>query len=101
MDGVIPGNMKDGSFIVRGKGNPDSLYSSSHGAGRVMGRKEAGKKLSLHQFKESMEGITARVTGGTLDEAPMAYKNIFEVMKQQKDLVDVIHHIKPIINIKG
>lgn len=101
MMGVIPGNMRDGSFIVRGKGNPDSLWSSSHGAGRVMGRNEAKRKLDMTSFEESMQGITARVERSTLDESPRAYKDIFQVMEQQKDLVEVIAHVKPVINIKG
>lgn len=101
MYGVIPGNMKDGSFIVRGKGNPKSLYSSSHGAGRVLSRKDAKVQLNLDDFVKSMDGVTAKVNHSTLDESPSAYKNIFEVMDLQKDLVEVIHHVKPIINIKA
>lgn len=101
MLGVVPGNMRDGSFIVRGRGNADSLCSSSHGAGRVMGRAEAKRRLDLGIFKEQMEGITANVTDATLDESPRAYKDIFEVMAQQKELVEVLYHVKPIINIKG
>lgn len=101
MLGVIPGNMRDGSFIVSGKGNPESLYSSSHGAGRVLGRKAAKETLEMSDFVETMEGITALVEEKTLDESPFAYKNIFDVMELQKDLVDTIAHIKPIINIKG
>lgn len=101
MMGVIPGNMRDGSFIVRGKGNPDSLYSSSHGAGRVLGRKQAKRKLCVTDFKQTMKGVTAKVGTSTLDESPMAYKDIFEVMRLQADLVDVVQHVKPIINIKG
>lgn len=103
MDGVIPGNMRDGSFIVRGKGNPDALCSSSHGAGRVMGRTAAKERLDLATFRKEMEdrGIKARVGAETLDESAGAYKDIFEVMAMQRDLVDVVHHVKPIINIKG
>jgi len=101
MMGVIPANMRDGSFIVKGKGNPDSLWSSSHGAGRVMSRKQAKELVNLEDFKAEMEGVVARVEKSTLDESPFAYKDIFEVMEQQKDLVEVIHHLKPIINIKG
>jgi tRNA-splicing ligase RtcB len=101
MLGVIPGNMKDGSFIVRGKGNPDSLYSSSHGAGRVMGRKQATRELNLADFKETMKGVTALVTNDTLDESPSAYKDIHEVMRLQSELVDVVAHVRPLINIKG
>jgi tRNA-splicing ligase RtcB len=101
MAGVIPGNMRDGSFIVEGKGNPESLYSSSHGAGRVLGRRAAKETLTMEDFKKSMKGIKAKVGTDTIDESPGAYKNIFDVMEQQKDLVEVMHHVKPIINIKG
>jgi tRNA-splicing ligase RtcB len=101
MMGVIPGNMRDGSFIVRGLGNPDSLYSSSHGAGRVLGRKQAKRELDTEVFKGQMLGIMAKVGDSTLDESPSAYKNIFDVMDLQKDLVEVVCHIKPLINIKG
>lgn len=101
MLGVIPGNMRDGSFIVKGKGNIDSLCSSSHGAGRVLGRKKAKETLNLDDFKDAMVGIVSNVNNGTLDESPMAYKNIFDVMRLQEDLVEVIDYIKPILNVKG
>ena len=101
MMGVIPGNMRDGSFIIRGKGNPDSLYSSSHGAGRVLGRRKAKQTLDVGEFEQSMEGIVAKVGDSTLDESPFAYKNIYDVMKLQEDLVEVVTHITPLINIKG
>lgn len=101
MMGVIPGNMRDGSFIVRGKGNPDSLWSSSHGAGRVLGRKEAKRTLILDEFVQEMKNIVSMATGETLDESPLAYKNINEVMDQQKDLVEIVTKVTPIINIKG
>ena len=101
MLGVIPGNMRDGSFIVRGKGNPDSLCSSSHGAGRVLSRSKAKETLNMDDFKATMTGIQAKVVNGTLDESPMAYKDIFSVMAMQQDLVDVLYHVKPLINIKG
>lgn len=101
MFGVIPGNMRDGSFIVVGKGNDESLCSSSHGAGRVLGRKEASKVLDVSEFEATMSGVVAKVGTETLDESPFAYKDIFDVMKQQESLVEVVNHIKPIINIKG
>lgn len=101
MMGVIPGNMRDGSFIVRGKGNKDGLWSSSHGAGRVLGRKAAKEKLSVDEFRTTMKGIVSRTNKDTLDESPMAYKDIFEVMEMQEDLVETICHIKPILNVKG
>ena len=101
MLGVIPGNMRDGSFIVRGKGNPDSLWSSSHGAGRVMSRKEAKNSLTVSDFKKQMDGIVCRVDAETLDESPGAYKDIFEVMRLQQDLIETLHHTKTMINIKA
>lgn len=101
MAGVIPGNMRDGSLIVAGKGNPDALWSSSHGAGRALGRKQAKRQITLKSFSDSMYGIVARVNPGTLDEAPAAYKNLERVMALQQDLVTVQHRIKPLINIKG
>lgn len=101
MMGVIPGNMKDGSFIVKGKGNPDSLYSSSHGAGRILSRKKAKLTLDMEDFKAVMKDIKAKVKMDTLDESPMAYKNIFDVMNQQNDLVDIECLVQPIINVKG
>ena len=99
--GVIPGNMVDGSFIVKGKGSAESLNSSSHGAGRVLSRKKAKESLSLEDFKEATEHLVANHSDGNLDEAPLAYKDIFEVMENQKDLVEVIDRVIPIINIKG
>jgi tRNA-splicing ligase RtcB len=101
MMGVIPGNMRDGSFIVRGKGNPEALWSSSHGAGRVLGRKEAKRTLNMDSFTETMSGVVALVTGETLDESPFAYKSIFDVMRQQGDMVETVAHVRPILNIKG
>ena len=101
MMGVIPGNMRDGSFIVKGKGNVDALNSSSHGAGRVLSRRKAKEQLNVDDFESTMKGIAARVGRSTLDESPMAYKSIFEVMTLQKDLVETIAHIKPILNVKG
>lgn len=101
MMGVIPANMRDGAFIVKGKGNLDSLNSSSHGAGRVMSRGEARRGIDINDFTEAMVGVIAKVDTSTIDEAPMAYKDINMVMQNQEDLVDVIHHVKPLINIKG
>src|SRR5574343_345643 len=101
MMGVVPGNMRDGSFIVRGKGNQDSLCSSSHGAGRVLGRKEAARTLNIVDFVDTMSEVTALVTKDTLDESPAAYKDIFEVMRLQSDLVETIARVVPIINITG
>lgn len=104
MYGVIPANMRDGVFIVRGKGNDASLSSSSHGAGRVLSRSKAKKTISLEQFQDMMghinpEGFT--IDEKRIDESPAAYKDIHEVMANQSDLIDVIDHIKPIVNVKG
>lgn len=101
MMGVIPGNMKDGSFIVEGKGNSESMCSSSHGAGRIMGRKEAQRKLSYTKLEKMMKNVVTNLNWSMLDESPSAYKNIFEVMRNQKDLVTVIDRIIPVLNIKG
>ena len=99
--GVIPGNMRDGSFLVVGLGNSKFLNSSSHGAGRSLSRKEAKEKISMESFEKSMKGIKGTISIRTLDEAPMAYKNINEVMDAQKKSVKIIKHILPIINWKG
>lgn len=100
MRGVIPANMRDGSFVVIGKGCSASLNSSSHGAGRVMSRKKAKTMISIEEFEASMKGITGTVDENTLDESPFAYKDIFEVMRLQEELVEVEEHIKVIINVK-
>lgn len=99
--GVIPGNMRDGSYIVIGKGNKDSLFSSSHGAGRAYSRKKAKEMLTLEGFKERMQGIKAKVCQGTLDESPAAYKEFANVMDLQKDLIRTLTYVKPILNVKG
>ncbi|CCM10327.1 RNA-splicing ligase RtcB [Cardinium endosymbiont cEper1 of Encarsia pergandiella] len=99
--GVIPANMKDGCFLVEGLGNDDFLSSSSHGAGRIMSRKQAQKHVKLDQFKEAMQGIIAPIMTKTIDESPFAYKNITEVMELQKNSVKILQHLKPIINWKG
>lgn len=99
--GVIPANMKDGSFLVRGLGNEDFLNSSSHGAGRKLSRLQAKSLGDLGEFASLMEGVVANVDFERLDESPFAYKDIFEVMELQKGSVEVLKHIKPIINWKG
>jgi len=99
--GVIPGNMRDGSVLVEGKGNKDFLYSSSHGAGRLMSRRDAVQNISLEQFKYSMSDIVATVSEATLNEAPQAYKSLSLVMQAQKKSVKIVKEIKPIINWKG
>ena len=99
--GVIPANMKDGSFLVEGLGNPKFLMSSSHGAGRVLSRTQARKEIKINEFKKDMTNITCQISKSLLDEAPKAYKNIYDVMEKQKESVKILTQIKPIINIKG
>jgi len=103
MLGVIPGNMRDGSYIVKGLGNEDGLWSSSHGAGRKMSRRQAKKKLDINRFREQMQDIVGDVSKSTLDEAPDAYKNIDEIVQIQVDagIIDVIHYLKSVLNVKG
>ncbi len=88
--GVIPGSMTAPGFIVRGKGNPDSLQSASHGAGRQMSRRKAIESISKKEFKKHLEKHQVDLIGGDLDEAPFAYKDIHHVMKNQEDLVDIV-----------
>lgn len=99
--GVIPANMRDGCFLVEGLGNKEFLESSSHGAGRIMSRLEAKKQITMSDFKTSMIGIIGTINEKTIDEAPDAYKNIYDVMEMQKKSVKIIQHLKPIINWKG
>jgi tRNA-splicing ligase RtcB len=93
--------MRDGSFLVVGLGNSKFLNSSSHGAGRALSRKEAREKVSMKDFENSMKGIKGTISVKTLDESPMAYKDIHKVMEAQKKSVKIIKHILPIINWKG
>lgn len=99
---LIPINMRDGSLICTGKGNPEWNFSAPHGAGRLMSRKQAFESLSLDEYKEEMEGIfTTCVGNATLDEAPMAYKNIDEIIEQIEPTAEIIERIKPVYNFKA
>ncbi|MBQ7873983.1 MAG: RtcB family protein [Oscillospiraceae bacterium] len=99
---LIPINMRDGSLVCIGKGNPDWNFSAPHGAGRLMSRSEAFKSLSLDDYKKEMEGIfTTCVGNATLDEAPMAYKNIDEIIEQIEPTAKIIERIKPVYNFKA
>ncbi len=99
---LIPINMKDGSIIAVGKGNPEWNYSAPHGAGRVMSRAMAKNTLSLEAYKDSMEGIyTTSVNEGTIDEAPMAYKSLDDIMDAVQDAVDIVTVIRPVYNFKA
>ncbi len=99
--GIIPGSMGTASYIVMGKGNVDSFCSCSHGAGRVLARGKAKKTLSMAEFEKRMAGIAAPVDAKHLDESPMAYKDIDQVMKDQSDLVTIVHRLEPIAVVKG
>lgn len=102
--GIIPGSQGTKSYIVRGKGNPESFMSCSHGAGRKMGRKEAQRKLNLEDEKRVLDfqGIVHSIRNiSDLDEASGAYKDIVEVMENQKDLVDIVCELSPLGVIKG
>lgn len=99
---LIPMNMKDGSLICIGKGNPDWLCSAPHGAGRIMSRKQAMENLKLEDFQNSMEGIyTTSVCEETIDEAPMVYKPYEQIMKDIEPAVEILKVIKPIYNFKA
>ena len=99
---IIPMNMKDGCIIGIGKGNEDWNYSAPHGAGRTMSRNIARAKLSMEEYKNSMEGIyTTSVNEYTIDEAPMAYKPTEEIIEHIKDTVEITKIIKPIYNFKA
>lgn len=99
---IIPINMRDGSIIAIGKGNPDWNYSAPHGAGRVMSRRQARKELSLQEFKSTMDDVyTTCISKSTLDEAPMAYKPIEEIINYIHPTVDIVETIKPIYNYKA
>jgi tRNA-splicing ligase RtcB len=99
--GIIPGSMGARSFIVRGKGNPESFNSCSHGAGRSMSRTEAKKKFSVADHAAATAGIECRKDEDVIDETPMAYKPIMEVMAAQSDLVEILHTLRQIVCVKG
>lgn len=99
---IIPINMRDGSIIGIGKGNPDWNYSAPHGAGRIMSRSKAKELVSLEEFEKSMNGVwTTSVCQSTIDESPMAYKPIEEIVENIKDTVTIERIIKPVYNFKA
>ena len=99
---IVPINMRDGSIIAIGKGNEKWLNSAPHGAGRVMSRRQAKENISMTDYKASMEGInTFTVNAATLDEAPMAYRDITEIIEATKDTMEIVEIVKPIFNFKG
>ena len=99
---LIPINMRDGSVIAVGKGNPEWNYSAPHGAGRIMSRGKAKETLSLEEYRASMEGIyTTSVNESTLDEAPMVYKSLDDILDVINETVDIVDIIKPVYNFKA
>lgn len=99
---LIPINMRDGCIIGVGKGNEDWNYSAPHGAGRIMSRNKARESISMESFRESMNGIyTTSVCESTIDESPMAYKPMDEIIENIKDTVDISEIIKPVYNFKA
>jgi tRNA-splicing ligase RtcB len=99
--GIIPGSMGARSYIVRGKGNPDSFHSCSHGAGRMMSRTEARKRFTVEDHVKAVAGVECRTDVDVLDETPACYKPIDAVMAAQRDLVDPIHTLKQVLCVKG
>lgn len=99
---IIPMNMRDGSLICVGKGNPDWNYSAPHGAGRLMTRADAKNSISMKDYKEAMKGIfTSCVSSATIDESPMAYKPMEEIIANVQDTVSIEKIIKPVYNFKA
>jgi len=99
--GIIPGSMGARSYIVRGKGNPESFHSCSHGACRAMSRNEAKRRFTLADHERMTEGVECRKDADVIDETPAAYKSIDAVMAAQADLVEIVHTLKQVVCVKG
>lgn len=99
--GIIPGSMGAKSFIVRGLGNEDALSSASHGAGRQLSRGAAKRKYNLADLVEQTKGVECRKDADVIDEIPGAYKDIEQVMRNQNDLVEIVHELKQVLCVKG
>ena len=99
--GIIPGSMGTKSYIVRGLGNPESYESASHGAGRRMSRGAAKRHFNLDDLAAQTSGVESRKDAGVLDEIPGAYKDIDQVMENQKDLVEIVHELRQVLCVKG
>lgn len=99
---LIPINMRDGSVLARGKGNPEWNYSAPHGAGRILSRSKAKESLSLDEYRASMKGVyTTSVSEGTLDESPMAYKSLNDIIDVIAESVEIVEVMKPVYNFKA
>ena len=99
--GIIPGSMGARSYIVRGKGNPESFSSCSHGAGRAMSRNEAKRRFTVEDHMRMTEGVECRKDEDVIDETPAAYKSIDAVMAAQADLVEIVHTLRQVVCVKG
>ena len=99
--GIVPGSMGAKSYIVRGKGNPESFHSSAHGAGRRMSRTAAEKAFTTQDLAHQTEGVICRKDKGVVDEIPGAYKDIDQVMDNQSDLTEILHALKQVVCVKG
>ena len=100
--GIIPGSMKTGVYVTEGLGNPHYLNSASHGAGRKMSRTKAKEAVTMKRFREQMQGIVAKIDHSTKDEAPDAYKNLHNIIKEQEGIViKSVDYAEPLINVKG
>ena len=99
---LIPINMRDGSILAIGKGNPDWNYSAPHGAGRLFSRSDAKELINLEEYRQAMEGIyTTSVNESTLDESPMAYKSIDDILETIEPTAEIIEVLKPVYNFKA
>ena len=99
---LIPINMRDGSVLAIGKGNPDWNYSAPHGAGRIMSRSKAKESLDMEEYRNEMTGVyTTSVNEKTLDESPMAYKSLDDIIDVIQESVEVIDVMKPVFNFKA
>ena len=99
--GIIPGSMGTKSYIVEGRGEPDSFCSCSHGAGRRMSRTQARKQFTKADLEIQTKGVECRKDSDVIDEIPGAYKDIDQVMKDQEDLVKVVYELKQVLCVKG
>lgn len=99
--GIIPGSMGARSYIVRGKGNPESFMSCSHGAGRAMSRGEAKRRFTIEDHMRMTAGVECRKDADVIDETPAAYKSIDAVMAAQTDLVEIVHTLRQVVCVKG
>ena len=99
--GIIPGSMGARSFIVRGRGHPESFESCSHGAGRAMSRGAAKRRFTLADHEQATHGVECRKDKDVLDETPGAYKPIEAVMAAQQDLVEIVHSLRQVVCVKG